>query len=78
MLLLKGVPPYVTTELQVRKAAAKSRLDSKAKGTATPQRGGSVGGRGKGKGVGRAAPTGSGAAEEALHQATAETTLTLT
>ena len=62
----------------MRKAAAKSRLDSKAKGTATPQRGGSVGGRGKGKGVGRAAPTGSGAAEEALHQATAETTLTLT
>jgi hypothetical protein len=48
-------------ELQARKAAAKSRLDSKVKGSATPQRSGSTGGGGKGKVEGKSAPTRSGA-----------------
>ena len=64
----------LTTELQVRKAAAKSRLDSKVKGKATPQRGGSAGGRGKGKVEGKTAPTRTDATDEAVHGKPAETT----
>ena len=63
-------------ELQARKAAAKSRLDSKVKVKATPQRSGSAGGRGKGKVEGKTAPTRTGAADEALHGDTAEATPT--
>ena len=55
------VPPAAAR--QARKTAAKSRLDSKAKGKGTPQRKGKA----EGKGEGRAAPTRVGLADEAMH-----------
>ena len=64
----------LTTELQARKAASRSRLDSKVKGKATPQRGGSAGGRGKGTVEGKTAPTRTDATDEAVHGKPAETT----
>ena len=82
-LVRRLVPPAVhllytcctpAARRQARKAAAKSRLDSKAKGKGTPQRAGSAGGRDKGKGGGRAAPTRVGYADDAMHGEAAEAT----